>query len=271
MVCCGTALPVYNEERVIGPTLRALAEAVRGHEADYHAVLVDDGSTDRTVECAREAVTDAQGPALTVLRHERNMGLGAGLRTGIYWCLDRGSESDIIVTLDADNTQPPSLIPTLVAGVRAGHDLVIASRYRTGSEVHGVPWDRWLVSDGGRLVCQVIYPIRGVRDYTCCFRAFGMPILRRARAVYGHDLCTARGFEAVIDLLLRLGALKVKADRDWLRAQLRGAGRSEQNGSAPHDWADSEIARTAPSRDVPAAQPRGVGARKRPVTGRRVP
>ena len=67
------------------------------------------------------------------------------------------------------------------------------------------------MSDGGRLVCQVIYPIRGVRDYTCCFRAFGMPILRRARAVYGDDLCTARGFEAVIDLLLRLGALKVKA------------------------------------------------------------
>ena len=131
--------PAYNEERVIGPTLRALAEAVRGHEADYHAVLVDDGSTDRTVECAREAVTDAQGPALTVLRHERNMGLGAGLRTGIYWCLDRGSESDIIVTLDADNTQPPSLIPTLVAGVRAGHDLVIASRYRTGSESTASP------------------------------------------------------------------------------------------------------------------------------------
>ena len=125
--------------------------------------------------------------------------------------LNRGSESDIIVTLDADNTQPPSLIPTLVAGVRAGHDLVIASRYRTGSEVHGVPWYRRLVSDGGRLVCQVIYPIRGVRDYTCCFRAFGMPILRRARAVYGDDLCTARGFEAVIDLLLRLGALNVKA------------------------------------------------------------
>jgi dolichol-phosphate mannosyltransferase len=56
----------------------------------------------------------------------------------------------------------------------------------------------------------VLYPIPGVRDYTCCFRAYRVPILRRARAVYGDALCTARGFEAVMDLLLRLGPLDVK-------------------------------------------------------------
>jgi len=45
-----------------------------------------------------------------------------------------------------------------------------------------------------------------VRDYTCCFRAYRAPALRDARRVFGDDLCTARGFEAVMDLLLRLGA-----------------------------------------------------------------
>src|SRR5262245_16429355 len=203
--------PAWNEERVIRPTLLALADAYAGRESEVHAVLVDDGSTDRTVAEAERAVTERGGRLrLTVLRHGTNRGLGAGLRTGIYWCLDHARDDDIVVTLDADNTHPPALIPKLVEQVRQGADLAIASRYRAGAEVHGVPGYRRALSDIGRLVFQALYPIPGVRDYTCCFRAYRVPILRRARAVYGDELCTARGFEAVMDLLLRLGPLGVR-------------------------------------------------------------
>ena len=108
-------LPAWNEEKVIGPTLRALAAAFPRPGA-CHAVLVDDGSTDRTLAEAERAVAMSGGLLpLTVLRHEQNRGLGAGLRTGIYWCLDHAGEDDVIVTLDADNTHPPALIPALVA------------------------------------------------------------------------------------------------------------------------------------------------------------
>lgn len=204
--------PAYNEERVIRPTLGALADAIRGRESEYRAVLVDDGSTDRTIAEAEGAVIDSGGRLpLTVLRHEQNRGLGAGLRTGIYWCLDRAGDDDVIVTLDADNTHPPAMIPELVARARSGYDVAIASRYRAGAEVHGVPGHRRALSDIGRLVFQTLYPIPGVRDYTCCFRAYRAPILKRARLVYGDELCTARGFEAVMDLLLRLGPLGVRA------------------------------------------------------------
>lgn len=199
--------PAYNEERVIRPTLLALAGAMRGGAA-YRAVLVDDGSADRTIAEAERAVEESGGTLpLTVLRHETNRGLGAGLRTGIYWCLDHAGESDVIVTLDADNTHPPAMIPSLVDKLSEGYDLVIASRYRSGAEVHGVPAHRRALSDVGRLVFQTLYPIPGVRDYTCCFRAYRAPLLARARRVYGESLCTARGFEAVMDLLLRLGPL----------------------------------------------------------------
>lgn len=200
--------PAWNEEQVIGSTLRALAFGVRGGEAEYRAVLVDDGSLDATVAVARRSIAEnGSRLPLTVLSHEVNSGLGAALRTGIYWCLDQASDDDIIVTLDADNTQPPAIIPRLVARVRDGYDLVIASRYAAGSQVHGVPPHRRALSDVGRWVFQLLYPIRGVRDYTCCFRAYRVPMLRRARHVYGDQLCTARGFEAVMDLLLRLGPL----------------------------------------------------------------
>jgi dolichol-phosphate mannosyltransferase len=202
--------PAWNEERVIAPTLQALADTVRAHGLDAHAVLVDDGSTDRTVAVAK-ATAAAAGLRLTVLSHDVNRGLGAGLRTGIHWCLDHAADDDVVVTLDADNTHPPALIPALLARLGNGYDLVIASRYREGSEVHGVPGHRRALSDVGRLVFQTLHPIPGVRDYTCCFRAYRVPLLRRARRAWGERLCTARGFEAVMDLLLRLRPLEVRA------------------------------------------------------------
>jgi len=203
--------PAFNEEKVIRTALLALYHTMAEQDDRYTAVLVDDGSGDRTIAEAEAAVAETAGKLpLTILRHEVNRGLGAGLRTGIYWCLERAEDSDLIVTLDADNTHPPALIPALVARVRSGCDLAIASRYRAGAEVHGVPGYRRALSDVGRFVFQALYPIPGVRDYTCCFRAYGVPVLRRARRVYGESLCTARGFEAVMDLLLRLGTVGVK-------------------------------------------------------------
>jgi dolichol-phosphate mannosyltransferase len=198
-------LPAWNEERAIRPMLMALALTAREHGLACRAVLVDDGSTDHTIAAAERAVAESGDTLpLTVLRHEVNRGLGAGLRTGIYWCLDQAADDDVIVTLDADNTHPPALIPALVVKIAQGYDLAIASRYRSGAEVHGVPGHRRALSDVGRVVFQALYPIPGVRDYTCCFRAYAVPILQRARLVYGDALCTARGFEAVMDLLLRL-------------------------------------------------------------------
>jgi len=203
--------PAWNEEKVIRPTLLALWRAYRGTDTAYTAVLVNDGSTDGTVAEAEAAVAESGGELkLVVLHHEENRGLGAGLRTGIYWVLDRAAEDDVLVTLDADNTHPPALIPQLVQRVRDGADLSIASRYRHGAEVHGVPGYRRALSDVASVLFSTLYPIPGVRDYTCCFRAYRVPLLRRARVVYGDQLCTARGFEAVMDLLLRLGPLGMR-------------------------------------------------------------
>jgi dolichol-phosphate mannosyltransferase len=200
--------PAYDEAGVIGPALAALGDVAAGEAESYRAILVDDGSTDGTVAEAEAAVASL-GLPLIVLRHPTNMGLGAGLRTGIYHCLDESSaDDDVIVTLDADGTHPPALIPQLVAELRRGHDLVVASRFQAGASVTGVPFFRQVLSDGGRLVFRIAFPIRGLRDYTCCFRAYRMGLLRDARRAYGDDLVTARGFEAVLDLVLRLRPLE---------------------------------------------------------------
>ena len=201
--------PAYNESGVIGPALTALASVAADQPEPYRAVLVDDGSTDGTAAEAEAAVAELGGTLpLIVLRHPVNLGLGAGLRTGIYHCLDEAAaDDDVVVTLDADGTHPPALIPVLVAELRRGHDLVVASRFQAGASVVGVPFFRRILSDVGRIVFRLAFPMRGLRDYTCCFRAYRMAILRDARRAYGDDLVTARGFEAVLDLVLRLRPL----------------------------------------------------------------
>lgn len=206
-------LAAWNEEGVIRPLLLDLARTLARDGDPHRVVLVDDGSTDRTgAEAARAVAESAGALTLDVLRHPANQGLGAGLKTGIGWILERAADDDVIVTLDADHTHPPAKIRDLVRLVRAGADVAIASRYRPGAIVEGVPAHRRALSDVARVLFQLLYPIPGVRDYTCCFRAYRVPVLRRAQRVYGEALCTQRGFEAVVDLLLRLAPLGIRVE-----------------------------------------------------------
>ncbi|MCA9511273.1 MAG: glycosyltransferase family 2 protein [Myxococcota bacterium] len=205
-------LCAFNEEAVIRPTLLAVHRALGGGPEPLRVVLVDDGSSDATVAEARRAVEETGGALdLEIVSHARNRGLGAALVTGFDACLAMAADGDAIVTLDADNTHPPRLIPTLLARLDEGYELVIASRYQPGASVRGVPRSRLLISDGARFLLRAVFPIRGVRDYTCCFRAYRPAALRRALSAFGDELTSARGFEAVMDILLRLRATGVRA------------------------------------------------------------
>lgn len=204
-------LPAYNEEVTIGPTVRHIGSVTADIGQRSRIMLVDDGSADATVECAEAAAREA-GAELTVIRHAKNGGLGAALRTGIYRIVDEAAADDVLVSLDADDTHPTELIPEMVRRVQSGADVVIASRYEPGATVVGVPGYRRVLSDGSRLLFRAAFPIEGVRDYTCGFRAYAIEPLRRARTVYGDQLCTQRGFEATVDLLLRLRQVGICAE-----------------------------------------------------------
>jgi dolichol-phosphate mannosyltransferase len=122
--------------------------------------------------------------------------------------LDHATDEDVIVTLDADT---PSARPDSHAGEQLddGYDVAIASATGRAPRCTASRYVARCRTSGAW--CSRLYPIPGVRDYTCCFRAYRAPMLKRARLAYGDELCTARGFEAVMDLLLRLGPLGVRA------------------------------------------------------------
>jgi dolichol-phosphate mannosyltransferase len=159
-----------------------------------------------------------------------NQGLAAAIRTGLTAALSRCGPDDVIVTMDCDNTHPPRLIPGMLEMIREGRDVVIASRFQPGAEVIGVPRSRLLYSIGARWLFQLLFPIRGVRDYTCGFRAYRAEALRQAVARYGDGLISETGFSCMADLLLKLRTLPLEMSEVplELRYDRRGGGSKMQ-------------------------------------------
>ena len=113
-------IPAYNEADSIGGVLDSLPDRVDGHTV--RAVVVSDGSDDRTTQVAREY--DA-----VVVEHPINQGQGGSLKTGFRIAMHHGA--DIVVTMDADGQHPPDQLPEMVAPITADEaDYVLGSRYR---------------------------------------------------------------------------------------------------------------------------------------------
>jgi dolichol-phosphate mannosyltransferase len=189
-------LPAYNEEKALGSLIAGIGRALPA--GGFRIWVVDDGSSDGTAEAVRAPVV--------LLRHEVNRGLGQAFRTGLSAILPVLADDDVLVTMDADDTHPPSLIPELVLPLVEGRaDLTIASRFAPGGREVGVPFLRRVLSAGARFVFRALLPLPGVRDYTCAFRAVRGSVVRRAMERWG-SLVTEDGFASSVEMLLRLSA-----------------------------------------------------------------
>lgn len=113
-------IPCYNEEATLPATLADLPRAVPGVDV-VEWLVVDDGSSDRTAEVARELGVDH------VVSHPRNRGLAAAFQTGLDAALRAGA--DVVVNTDADNQYDAACIPDLVGPVVCeGVDMVVGER-----------------------------------------------------------------------------------------------------------------------------------------------
>ena len=195
------ALPAYNEQEALPELLERIGGAFADSNLPYEVVIVDDGSSDDTAKIASQM--SFQMP-IHLIQHEQNQGLGTTLRDGLREAVDRAGERDIIVTMDADNTHPPGLINRMVQMIHEGCDVVIASRFEHGGCAVGVPFDRVILSLGARALFTVLFPTRGVRDYTSGYRAYRASVIRQGFADHGDNLVAEKGFSCMADILLKL-------------------------------------------------------------------
>ncbi len=121
MKLLAVVIPAKDEGATIGELLDRVAR-VQVPGCRLRAIVVDDGSTDRTAEVAHER-------GALVVRHPENKGLGAAVRTGLQAAVEGGA--DAVAYLDADLEYYPEDIPRLVGPILAGRaDYVLGSRFR---------------------------------------------------------------------------------------------------------------------------------------------
>jgi glycosyltransferase involved in cell wall biosynthesis len=112
-------IPAYNEEKSIGDVIRGALKYVD------KVIVIDDGSSDKTYDIAYSL-------GATVLRHSRNMGVGASIRTGINYA--KKVNPELIIILDADGQHDPNDIPRLIQPILSGQaDFVLGSRFLQGN------------------------------------------------------------------------------------------------------------------------------------------
>ncbi len=199
-------LPAYNEEESLPELLERIGEAFADSELPYEVVIVNDGSKDATAQIIEQYALQMPIHCVT---HVVNQGLGTTICDGLREAAERAEERDIIVTMDADNTHPPGLIPRMVQMVHEGCDVVIASRFQNGASVTGVPVNRHFLSYGARVLFTLLFPTSGVRDYTSGYRAYRVSVIREAFEKYGDGFVGEKGFSCMADVLLKLRKQKV--------------------------------------------------------------
>jgi dolichol-phosphate mannosyltransferase len=218
-------LPAYNEAAGLSDLLERIGRVCGAAVSAYQILVVDDGSTDATSALVEEVATHLP---VRLLRHERNQGLGRAVRSGLLSVLDA---CEVVVTMDADSSHDPELIPSMVGSLEHGYDLVIASRFRAGAAEIGVPAHRRLLSRAARQVVGGIVGLEQVRDCSSGYRAYRAELLRRVFAVHGPEgFIRERGFACMLEILLKAGAagarvaevpLVLRYDRKRSRSKMR--------------------------------------------------
>jgi dolichol-phosphate mannosyltransferase len=196
-------LPAYNEEASLSRLMPKLREVFERQGEAYRIIACNDGSRDGTRGVLQSMVDEYP---LEVITHKINRGLGETSRDLFERAAELARAGDVIVRLDCDDTHEPEFAPRLIAKVREGYDVVIASRFAPGGGQLGVSRYRAFVSRCANLFMKVFFPITGLREYSCGFRAYRAEAIQRAISCYGNNFIQLKGlgFTCTLEKLVKL-------------------------------------------------------------------
>jgi len=161
-------VPMMNEEKNVKPLIEAVDKALK--DFDYELILVDDGSTDNTVEEIKKHMNSHT--KLVVL--QRNYGQTSAMAAGI-----EVAQGDIIVTIDGDLQNDPTDIPMMIEKLNEGYDVVAGIRAKRRDE----SFRKFL----SKIANKIIRKVTGVHitDYGCTLKVFKRDVAKNLQ-LYGE-------------------------------------------------------------------------------------
>ena len=173
-------VPAYNEEASISQVIHDMPHTFPGISA-VSVVVVDDGSTDATVSCARQS-------GAHVLVHPEHRGLAAAFRTGCAYALKNGA--DLIATLDADGQYVPAELSLLLQTLRTEKvSLVVGDRQIR--KLKHMPLGNWVGNIVGSAMLRVLR-LTDMHDASSGFRMFTRAFAQRlditGEHTYTHEM-----------------------------------------------------------------------------------
>ena len=167
-------MPAYNAGRTLRMTYEELPK-----DHVHHVILVDDGSTDETLEIAKKL-------NLEVFVHTRNFGYGANQKTCYAEALKAGA--DVVVMVHPDYQYDPTLVPEIIKPIVEGKsDLVLGSRLKEGSAIQqGMPWWKYI---SNRFLTRLENRVFGLdhSEFHTGYRAFKRDVLETVNFSMNSD------------------------------------------------------------------------------------
>ena len=202
-------IPAYNEGKRIIDTLRKTREFMSLNFPEYEIIVVDDGSTDATVDTIRKKYLSDTN--IKILSGATNRGKGYAVRKGIF-----ASSGNAILIMDADMSAPIDQINKLIPFLDAGNDVVMASRAidKAHVKIHQ-PWYRELMGKIFNLFVRMVV-FKGFYDTQCGFKLIRSKVAKELASVMKID-----GFcfdVEMIFLALKKGDNVVEIGVDWINS-----------------------------------------------------
>ena len=201
-------IPCLNEEMTLPLVLDDIPKKIDGVDS-IEILIIDDGSTDKTVEVARKhGVTH-------FVRHTRNMGLARSFRDGVDYALRHGA--DIVVNTDGDNQYPQNRIADLVQPIIAGQaDIVIGDR-QTARIEHFSPFKKLMQRVGSSVVNFAAGT--NLPDAASGFRAYSRNSLMKLNIVTQFSYCMETIIQAG-NKRLKITSIKIETNAKTRESRL---------------------------------------------------
>lgn len=188
-------IPAYNEGCRIAWTVSETVAYFAASGESYEVILVDDGSTDDTVDNARFAIEEQ--PNLVLIEGGVNRGKGAAVRAGVL-----ATRGELVLMTDADLATPYAELERLEAALRDGCAVAIGSRGLAGAQlVKRQSWVREMAGRCGNLLIRLMCPsLWNISDTQCGFKLFRGDV---ARSLFALQRLERYGFDVEILFLAR--------------------------------------------------------------------